>query len=102
MRWTNGFIEAQALDMAEKVDRAFWRVLVEELEEETRALDGQIMHAQELKKRVEASLAKAEAGSPPGVIDRLDYLHMVLTEKAKENVCTNTKCPHYNKKCRMR
>jgi hypothetical protein len=36
------------------------------------------------------------------IVDRLDMMLMTLTEAATENVCTNTKCPHYDKKCRMR
>ncbi len=35
------------------------------------------------------------------IIDRLDDLLVLLTERARD-VCANTKCPHYGKKCRMR
>ncbi|NYT01453.1 MAG: hypothetical protein GKC10_01675 [Methanosarcinales archaeon] len=80
------------------------RAVVEELERGARCLDGERTVAQELKRRSEEALEKAEARPEEfaPLIERLDYLLMVLTEKAKENVCTNTKCPHYGKKCRMR
>ena len=53
--------------------------------------------------KVAKALSEAEAASADAsLIDRLDNMQMVLTEAAKENVCTNTKCPHYSKKCKMR
>ncbi len=55
-----------------------------------------------LKASVEKALADAEATSAlPEIIGRLDDLLVVLTE-ASRDVCTNTKCPHYSKKCKMR
>jgi len=66
-------------------------------------LSGDRMRAQELKNRVEQALQHAESASADEeAVNRLDMMLMVLTEKAKENVCTNQKCPHYNKKCKMR
>ncbi len=60
-------------------------------------------NAAALKKEVEEALHIAEAaGADPEIIDRLDGLIIILTEASRENVCTNTKCPHYNRKCRMR
>ena len=60
-------------------------------------------NAASLKKEVEEALHIAEsADADPKIIDRLDGLIIMLTEASRENVCTNTKCPHYNKKCRMR
>lgn len=60
-------------------------------------------NAATLKKKVEEALRSAEAGNAdPAIINRLDGLIIMLTEASRENVCTNTKCPHYNKKCRMR
>jgi hypothetical protein len=59
--------------------------------------------AHDMLNKVEKALSEAEAASADAsLIDRLDMMQMVLTEAAKENVCTNTKCPHYNKKCKMR
>ena len=61
------------------------------------------MLAQNMLEKVARALSEAEAESADAsLIDRLDMMQMVLTEAAKENVCTNTKCPHYNKKCKMR
>ncbi len=56
-----------------------------------------------LKYEVEEAITKAESNhAPPDIIDRLDLLLLKLTEASRDNVCTNIKCPHYNKKCRMR
>jgi hypothetical protein len=56
-----------------------------------------------LKEKVEHTLDWAEANSAPmDLLIRLDDLLLKLTEASRENVCTNTKCPFYNKKCRMR
>ena len=53
--------------------------------------------------KVAKALSEAEAASADALlIDRLDNMQMVLTEAMKENICTNTKCPHYSKKCKMR
>lgn len=53
--------------------------------------------------KVAQALSLAESNcSDAAVIDRLDMMQMALTEEAKENVCTNTKCPHYHSKCKMR
>jgi hypothetical protein len=83
-----------------------WRALAEELEAEARAIQGERMRALELKGKIEKALALAESSADsaadPQILSRLDHLLMVLTEAAKENVCTNTKCPHYSKKCKMR
>ena len=66
-------------------------------------MSGDRMQTQELKNRVEKALQHAESASADvEAINRLDMMLMVLTEKAKENVCTNQKCPHYNRKCKMR
>ena len=61
------------------------------------------MLAHNMLQKVAKALFAAEAASADAsLIDRLDMMQMVLTEAAKENVCTNTKCQHYNKKCKMR
>ena len=61
------------------------------------------MLAHKMLEKVAKALIAAEAASADAsLIDRLDMMQMVLTEAAKENVCTNTKCQHYNKKCKMR
>jgi hypothetical protein len=71
-----------------------------ELESQAGSAKGE--KARALRVTVEAALAEAEATSVhPEIIDRLDDLLIVLTE-ASRDVCTNTKCPHYDKKCKMR
>ncbi len=73
---------------------------VRELEAQAGSLKGE--KARALKLQVEKALAKAESeGVGLNIVDRLDDLLVVLTE-ASRDVCTNTKCPHYNKKCKMR
>ncbi|NMC10216.1 MAG: hypothetical protein GYA39_04460 [Methanothrix sp.] len=80
-----------------------WDSLVEQLEREASTLQGGRTGAQDLKRRVAKALQEAESASLGfEIIDRLEVMLMALTEAAKENVCTNTKCPHYNKKCKMR
>jgi len=37
----------------------------------------------------------------PELQERLDSLLVELTTATRENVCTNTRCPHYHKKCKM-
>jgi hypothetical protein len=74
--------------------------MVRELEAQAGSLKGE--KARILKGTIETALAKAEATSAgPEIIDRLDDLLVRITE-ASRDVCTNTMCPHYNKKCRMR
>ena len=74
-----------------------------ELEAEFALSRKEKMLAQNMLEKVAIALSEAEAASADtSLIDRLDMMQMVLTEAAKENVCTNTKCPHYNKKCKMR
>ncbi len=80
-----------------------WHDLVMQLEAETTDLNGERMQARHLKEKVEEALSKAESlFLDQEIVNRLDMLLIRLTEASKENVCTNTKCPHYNKKCKMR
>lgn len=73
---------------------------VHELEVQAWPLKGE--SARILKAAVEKALAEAEAvRADPEILDRLDDLLVLLTESSRD-VCTNTKCPHYSKKCRMR
>jgi hypothetical protein len=74
--------------------------IVRELEAQAGSAKGE--KARALKGTVEAALAEAESsGAGHEIIARLDDLLVLLTERARD-VCTNTKCPHYSKKCRMR
>jgi hypothetical protein len=75
----------------------------DELESRARALGGSLMATLELKEQVEEAMREAERSMASSeLISRLDSLMIYLAELARENVCTNIKCPHYNKKCRMR
>ena len=82
-------------------DASNWEGIVSNLEAQASTVRaGQA--AKELKVRVEDAMSNAEEdASAAEVLDRLDSLLIQLTE-ASRDVCTNTKCPHYNKKCKMR
>ena len=80
-----------------------WNDLIMQLEAETASLRRARMQSIQLKRKVEEELARAESNSAgPEIVNRLDMLLIRLTEASKESICTNTKCPHYNKKCKMR
>jgi hypothetical protein len=80
-----------------------WKSLLGELEAGVASLKGERAAARDLQQRVQQALQQAESAAPDGdVMNRLDLMLMVLTERSRENVCTNAKCPHYNKKCKMR
>jgi hypothetical protein len=73
---------------------------VRELEDQAAYLKGE--KARVLKEEVERALNRAESANlGPDLIDRLDALLLSVTE-ASRDVCTNTRCPHYNRKCKMR
>ena len=73
---------------------------VRDLEDRAAYLKGE--KARELKQLVASELARAEATCTSAeLIDRLDFLLLAITE-ASRDVCTNTRCPHYGNKCKMR
>ena len=73
---------------------------VHELEIQAGSLKGE--KAKALIDTVAEALSKAERNHASSeLVDRLDRLLMTLTDASRE-VCTNTKCPHYSKKCKMR
>jgi len=73
---------------------------IRDLEDRASYIKGE--KARILKEKVEVAMARAEAAELGGeLIDRLDILLLNLTE-ASRDVCTNTRCPHYGKKCKMR
>ncbi len=73
---------------------------VRDLEDQASYLKGE--KARALKEKAASALARAEATSAgEDLLDRLDMLLVNLTE-ASRDVCTNTRCPHYGKKCKMR
>ncbi|MEI8002848.1 MAG: hypothetical protein WCG94_00775 [Methanothrix sp.] len=80
-----------------------WNDRLAELEAEFAVSRQEKMQARNMLAKVAAALSQAEEASADiAVIDRLDMMQILLTEAVKDNVCTNTKCPHYNKKCKMR
>jgi len=73
---------------------------VRDLEDQAAYLKGE--KARILKEKAASALARAEAAhAGTDLLDRLDMLLVNLTE-ASRDVCTNTRCPHYGKKCKMR
>ena len=86
----------------ETIMKLKWEVLTKDLESRARAVRAS-ESAKTLKQEVEEAIAEVEPDrAPPDIINRLDQLLLTLTEASRDNVCTNTKCPHYNKRCRMR
>ncbi len=77
------------------------------LEKEVRDLEDQAAYlkgekARILKEKAASALDRAEAtNAGSDLLDRLDILLVNLTE-ASRDVCTNTRCPHYGKKCKIR
>ncbi len=87
--------QGQTLNMVVAIEK-----MLMELEAQAGHVKGE--KARALRDMVKDALAEAEAKSAPAdIINRLDDLMVVLTE-ASRDVCTNTKCPHYYSKCKMR
>ena len=73
---------------------------VRDLEDRAAYLKGK--KARELKQMVASALARAESTcTRADLVDRLDFLLLAITESSPD-VCTNTRCPHYGNKCKMR
>ena len=84
-------------------DPLSWHKFVSDLELEAKSLHGDWMRAVELRKRVGEIVTGPEFRDlAPDLQERLDILLVELTAQTRENVCTNEKCPHYNKSCKMR
>ncbi len=75
-----------------------WVKLLSDIEEKRRAMESSVT-AHALLHKVEALMRSEEV--PPELADRLDMLLIELTD-ASRDVCTNTKCPYYGKRCKMR
>lgn len=75
-----------------------WLDVLKEIEEMARSSESSVT-AHALLHRVEALAGREDV--PPELEGRLDMLLMELTE-ASRDACTNTKCPHYGKRCKMR
>ena len=80
----------------------FWDETVSNLESEAKLLGNHKDEAKALKSRVEEAISIAESSAEEDILNRLDLLLISLTEASRESACTNTKCPHYGKKCKMR
>lgn len=76
------------------------KALVNELESKVASVQGRRMQTLELKKQVENAMSEYGA-LPPDLLERLDTLLINLTAAARENVCTNARCPYY-RKCKMK
>ncbi|MBN1323284.1 MAG: hypothetical protein JW986_04695 [Methanotrichaceae archaeon] len=85
------------------MDSREWQSRLSDLEAEAEGLEGRRERAKALKARVELALSDAnDGGCPTNIAERLDLLLMLLSELSRENVCTNTRCPHYYRRCKMR
>jgi len=84
-------------------DPLTWHKFVSDLEREAGSLHGDWMRTVALRDRVGEIVAGPEFRDlSPDLQERLDGLLVELTAQTRENVCTNEKCPHYNKSCKMR
>lgn len=75
-----------------------WLEVINELEKMARSSESSVT-AHALLHRVEALAGREDV--PPELEGRLDMLLVEWTE-ASRDACTNTKCPHYGKRCKMR
>jgi hypothetical protein len=80
-----------------------WRKIVSDFEREFSSLHGDWMRSVELRDRIGEIVSDAEFSDlAPDLQERLDLLHVELVALTRENVCTNERCPHYEKSCKMR
>jgi len=84
-------------------DPLTWRKIVSDLEREFSSLHGDWMRSVELRDRIGEIVAGPEFRDlAPDLQERLDLLHVELVALTRENVCTNERCPHYHRDCKMR
>jgi hypothetical protein len=84
-------------------DPLSWRKIVSDLEQQARYLHDDWMRSVELRDRIGEIISGPEfRGLAPDLQERLDLLHVELVALTRENVCTNERCPHYKKSCKMR
>ena len=80
-----------------------WRKIVSDFERETRSLHGDRTRSVELRDKIGEIVAGPEFPDlAPDLQGRLDLLHVELVASTRENVCTNERCPHYHRDCKMR
>ncbi len=84
-------------------DPLSWHKSVFDLEQEAGSLHGDWMRAVALRDNIGEIVAGPEfCDLSPDLQERLDALLVELAAQTRDNVCTNEKCPHYNKNCKMR
>jgi len=84
-------------------DPLTWKKIVSDLEREFSSLSGDWMRSVELRDRIGEIVTGPEfCDLAPDHQERLDLLHLELVALTRENVCTNERCPHYKKSCKMR
>ncbi|MDF0589778.1 hypothetical protein [Candidatus Methanocrinis natronophilus] len=86
-------------------DPLTWKKIVSDLEREFSSLHGDWMRSVELRDRIGEIVTGPDFSDldlDPDLQGRLDLLHVELVALTRENVCTNERCPHYNKSCKMR
>jgi hypothetical protein len=90
------------LSLCPELVKMSWDDIVEELESEAKLVGNHKDLARTLKSRVEDAISRADSSAGDDILNRLDLLLISLTEASRESACTNAKCPHYGKKCKMR
>lgn len=84
-------------------DPLTWREIVSDFERMFGTLHGDWMRSVELRDRIGEIVARSEFRDLASDLqERLDLLHVELVASTRENVCTNERCPHYKKSCKMR
>jgi hypothetical protein len=84
-------------------DPLTWRKIVSDFEREFSTLHGDRTRSVELRDRIGEFVARPEFPDlAPDLQGRLDLLHVELVALTRENVCTNERCPHYHRDCKMR
>ena len=84
-------------------DPLTWKKIVSDLEGEFSSHSGDWMRSVELRDRIGEIVTGPEFSDlAPDLQERLDLLHLELVALTRENVCTNERCPHYKKSCKMR
>jgi hypothetical protein len=84
-------------------DPLTWRKIVSDFEREFGSLHGDWMRAVKLRDKIGEIVSVPEFRDlAPDLQERLDLLHVELVASTRENVCTNERCPHYHRDCKMR
>ena len=80
-----------------------WKKIVSDLERQFSSIHGDWMRSVELRDRIGEIVPGPEFSDlAPDLQERLDLLHLDLVALTRENVCTNEKCSHYKKSCKIR